>query len=231
MSEPSEARQRALAREAERQRLRDERKQEAERKRRARSGSREGEDAVDPHDAMTASGWDRAGWKKQQREKAAAADDPSGGWGPAHQTQEDQVIAHAAKLQNENQATLKNTIRVARETTVVGAATIHKLSEQTEQFERMDQTLSETQDSLSRSERILRGMKSIGGSIGQHTTATDRQQPDDTQPTSSVCYRSLSIFVCVAVGCPLLCVSQCFFERQIQVAQFVFSVEQQQQRR
>jgi hypothetical protein len=145
------------------------------------------------------------------------------------------VIAHAAKLQNENQATLKNTIRVARETTVVGAATIHKLSEQTEQFERMDQTLSETQDSLSRSERILRGMKSIGGSIGQQTTATDRQQPDDThsqsQPTPSVCCRSLSTAVCVAVGCPLQHVSQCFFERQIQVSQFLFRVEQQQQRR
>lgn len=205
MSEPSEARQRALAREAERQRLRDERKQEAERKRRARSGSREGDDAVDPHDAMTASGWDRAGWRKQQREKAAAAADPTGGWGPAHQTQEEQVIAHAAKLQNENQATLKNTIRVARETTVVGAATIHKLSEQTEQFERMDQTLSETQDSLSRSERILRGMKSIGGSIGQ-PTQRQANRWQNCQRTS-VPYRSLSAVIYAAVGChcSLLC--------------------------
>ena len=43
MSEPSEARQRALAREAERERLRDERKQEAERM--SRTCSREGVDS------------------------------------------------------------------------------------------------------------------------------------------------------------------------------------------
>lgn len=36
-----------------------------------------------------------------------------------------------------------------------------------EQFNRMDNTLEETNASLSRSERILRGMKSIGGAISQ----------------------------------------------------------------
>lgn len=36
-----------------------------------------------------------------------------------------------------------------------------------EQLQRMDNALDDTNDSLTRSERIIRGMKSIGGAISQ----------------------------------------------------------------
>lgn len=174
MSEPSEARVRAQQREADRQRARDERKAESDR-RRARKGN--DEDGGNPNDAMTAAGWDHKEYNQRKAKAASSASSSSsGGDGYGEQSQEDQIIAHATKLQNENSATLKNTIKVARETTVVGASTIHKLNEQTEQFQRMDNTLTETGDSISRSERILRGMKSFGGAITNMFTSGKPKQ-------------------------------------------------------
>jgi len=170
-SEVSEARARARAREVERERARQQRKDEAQaqRKSRSRSGSQEVED--DPkHDPMVAAGWDRKADRARQAERANESATGSGGvFAPTSHppSREDQVLTHAANLQAENAATLRHTIKVARETTQVGAATIHKLNEQTEQFQRMDNTLTETEDSLSRSERIIRGMKSFGGAFGQ----------------------------------------------------------------
>jgi len=157
----SESRQRARAREAERQRQKEER-------RAARSGSRGSRSQEEDEDDPLAE--EREKWRARQR--AAAADgstsysrdngmDGEGGM----MTREDELIMHAQQLQEENKETLKNTIRVARDTAQVGASTINKLNEQTEQFERMDRTLDETSDTLSRSERILKGMKSWGGAI------------------------------------------------------------------
>lgn len=175
-SEMSDARARAQAREAERQRLREQRKLEAAKRSagRSRGNSSEGDD---PNDPLAA---ERRIWRHKQKEKAAASgDNPFGTEDDAqYMTQEDQMIAHAKKLQADNQSTLKNTIKVARETTQVGAATINKLNEQTEQFERMDNTLNETNDSLTRSERILRGMKSIGGAFtNMFSSGKSKQQP------------------------------------------------------
>lgn len=166
--EVSESRVRSKQREADRQRARDERKAESAATRRRTSS---GEPlADDPNDPLAA---ERRIWREKQRAKAVASGDASAdGTDGMELSREDQVIMHAKKLQSENASTLKNTIKVARETTVVGAATIHKLNEQTEQFHRMDNALDETNDSLSRSERILRGMKSIGGTIGTYSSNT-----------------------------------------------------------
>jgi len=165
-SDVSEARARAHAREVERERARQKRKEEAAQRRSGRNHS--GGEEEDPKDPMTAAGWDRKADRERQAEKRASGEVAgSGVFAPTSYppNKEDQVLAHAAHLQKENAATLKHTIKVARETTQVGAATIHKLNEQTEQFQRMDNTLDETQDSLTRSERILRGMKSFGGAF------------------------------------------------------------------
>lgn len=173
-SEISDARARAQAREAERQRLREQRKLEAAKRSagRSRGNSSEGDDPSDPLAA------ERRIWRHKQKEKAAASGDNPFGEETEFMTQEDQMIAHAKKLQADNQSTLKNTIKVARETTQVGAATIHKLNEQTEQFERMDNALNETNDSLTRSERILRGMKSIGGAFtNMFSSSKSKQKP------------------------------------------------------
>ena len=166
--EVSDARARSLQREADRVKAREERKLEAERRRAARKNSGD-DDAPNPLDAMANAGWDRKEYNARQKAKAASSSSSSNvTLGPDGQlSKEDQTIAYAEQLQSENQATLKNTIKVARETTVVGAATIHKLNDQTEQFQRMDNALVETGDTLSRSERILRGMKSWGGAISQ----------------------------------------------------------------
>ncbi len=175
MSEISEARARSKAREAEREKARQQRKEEAATKRTQRSRSSSVE-AGGRDDNMAAAGWDRQGDRERQAAKAQTAG--SGVFAPhSHPpSKEDQVLAHAAQLQAENKETLKHTIKVARETTQVGAATIHKLDEQTEQFQRMDNTLTETQDTLTRSERIIRGMKSWGGTLGQHTAHRGRLQ-------------------------------------------------------
>jgi hypothetical protein len=187
----SDSRARSQRREAERQRLRDERKVESSNRRAARSGSA---DAADDPNCPLAE--ERSKWREKQRAKAAASEDTSGQF-EGELSREDQVIMHAKKLQADNSQTLKNTIKVARETTVVGAATIHKLNEQTEQFNRMDNALEETNESLTRSERILRGMKSIGGAISQisiRTHALYGAARDDSISPSSV---FLSLASCV----------------------------------
>lgn len=167
----SDARARSLQREADRVKAREERKLEAERRRAVRKNSGGDDEAANPLDAMANAGWDRKEYNARQKAKAGSSGSGAGvSVGSDGQlSKEDQTIAYATQLQSENQATLKNTIKVARETTVVGAATIHKLNDQTEQFQRMDNALVETGDTLSRSERILRGMKSWGGAISQCT--------------------------------------------------------------
>lgn len=122
----SEAKQRAARREAERQRQREERQAQASSRRAARQGTTEEED--DPNDPLAA---ERRIWREKQRAKAAASGGSSTAAVGSEMSQEDAMIAHANKLQEENRQTLKNTIRVARETTEVGAATISKLDQQT----------------------------------------------------------------------------------------------------
>lgn len=166
---PSAA-ERAAAREAERQRAREERKAEVAKRRTKRGGSdsRENSDEEeDPNDPLAA---ERKAWKERQRKNAAAngsASTDDAAAASASGDAGDQLLAKAQSLQQENRAVLQNTVRVARETTSVGAETIHKLHEQSEQFARMENALDDTNDTLSRSERILRGMKSIGGAISK----------------------------------------------------------------
>jgi len=65
----------------------------------------------------------------------------------------------------ENKRVLKNIIYVTRDTTKLGNKTIQTLNQQTEKFYHMEDILDEINNSLSRSERIMRRMKSISGLI------------------------------------------------------------------
>jgi len=79
-----------------------------------------------------------------------------------------QVIEHAQNLQQKNQSTLANTLRVAYETNSTADDTSMKLKTQTEQMSRMDRALDDTNASITRSDRTLRGLKGIGGRISNY---------------------------------------------------------------
>lgn len=141
---------------------------------------------------------ERAAWKERQRAKGGDSTN-----GEEVVEGETDAVARAKQLQQDNQESLKNSIRTAREATQLGAHTIQTLHKQSEQMERMDAALDDANDSLSRSERILRGMKSFTGAIAnvfskkpkpteraykpfQHTeTYTLQQSSSSTAPSSS----------------------------------------------
>lgn len=115
----SDARQRSLRREQDRQRAKEERK--------IARRNEIGGDESDEDDPLAK---ERRKWQAKQKAKAAAAGEDYSGDTIA-MSQEDQLIMKGKKLQQENVSTLKNTIKIARETTQVGASTIHKLDQQT----------------------------------------------------------------------------------------------------
>jgi len=78
-----------------------------------------------------------------------------------------------------NMDVLDNTIRVAVEADKMGAETLVKLENQREQLERMDENLASTNDSLNNSERIIRGMKSLGGAL--HNAFSSKKKGPDTR--------------------------------------------------
>jgi hypothetical protein len=78
---------------------------------------------------------------------------------------EDRLILKSRQLQSENRDALANSIRVASETAQIGSETNQKLDAQTEQMLKMDENLDATNASITRSDRLIRGMKSLGGAI------------------------------------------------------------------
>ena len=74
------------------------------------------------------------------------------------------MIQKGRNLQQQNRESLANSIRMAKEATDVGQETLMKMTAQREQMKKMDDDLDKTNESLNRSERVIRGMKStIGG--------------------------------------------------------------------
>ena len=74
------------------------------------------------------------------------------------------MVQKGRDLQQQNRESLANSIRMAKEATDVGQETLMKMTAQREQMKKMDDDLDKTNESLNRSERVIRGMKStIGG--------------------------------------------------------------------
>ena len=78
---------------------------------------------------------------------------------------EDRSIQKGRELQQKSRESLANSIRMAKEATDVGQETLMKLTSQKEQMKRMDDDLDKTNESLNRSERVIRGMKSTLGGL------------------------------------------------------------------
>jgi hypothetical protein len=110
--------------------------------------------------------------------KAAAQSSAAGNTDSATMDGEDKLILKARSLQQENRDALANSIRVASEATQVGASTITKLNEQKEQMIKMDENLDATNESLTRSNRVIRGMKSLGGSIANFFSKPKEHQTE-----------------------------------------------------
>lgn len=94
--------------------------------------------------------------------------------------EEDRLIQQGRAMQADNRDALANSIRVAREATQMGTETLNKLESQREQFQRMDTTLDSTADSLTRSERMIRGMKSWGGSLANAFSSNKSKKQQNT---------------------------------------------------
>jgi hypothetical protein len=118
--------------------------------------------------------------RRAYRERKAAAQSAAAGGATSesHMDGEDRLIMKARSLQQENRDALANSIRVASEATQVGSATITKLNEQKEQMIKMDENLDATNESLTRSNRVIRGMKSIGGSIANFFSKPKQHQSE-----------------------------------------------------
>ena len=103
---------------------------------------------------------ERKAWKERKAAKLAG-----GGDGGGDVDQEERVIQKGRDLQAQNRESLANSIRMAKESTDVGQETLMKMTAQREQMKKMDDDLDKTNESLNRSERVIRGMKSTMGSI------------------------------------------------------------------
>ena len=79
--------------------------------------------------------------------------------------EEDRSIQKGRDLQQKSRESLANSIRMAKEATDVGQDTLMKLTAQKEQMKKMDEDLDKTNESLNRSERVIRGMKSTLGGL------------------------------------------------------------------
>ena len=102
---------------------------------------------------------ERKAWKERRAAKLA-----SGGDTADDQDAEERMIQKGRNLQQQNRESLANSIRMAKEATDVGQETLMKMTAQREQMKKMDDDLDKTNESLNRSERVIRGMKStIGG--------------------------------------------------------------------
>ena len=75
------------------------------------------------------------------------------------------MIQKGRDLQQQNRESLANSIRMAKEATDVGQETLMKMTAQREQMKKMDDDLDKTNESLNRSERVIRGMKSTLGGL------------------------------------------------------------------
>jgi len=100
-------------------------------------------------------------------------------------------MSQSAYLRAEREKSLSNSIRVASETTHIGANTLTKLAEQKEQLQSMDSRLDSTNESVTRSNRLIRGMKSFGGNVANfftgpkhHKSKTVEIKVDPSQPVS-----------------------------------------------
>jgi len=85
------------------------------------------------------------------------------------------------KLEDQNEAALDRALMTAADTEKTGAATLGQLVSQREALQRIDASLNEINHTMSRSERLLRGIKSIGGAIANAFTSPSKE-PDRTMP-------------------------------------------------
>lgn len=105
---------------------------------------------------------------------------------------QDAVIQHAQNLQQKNADTLANTLRIAYQTNDIADDTQLKLQSQTNQMSRMDVALDNTNASLTRSDRTIRGLKSFSGRIANYFTSPKKhksnifQRPDGASATNEV---------------------------------------------
>lgn len=72
---------------------------------------------------------------------------------------------YMSRLKQENKEALRSALRHADDAEQTGAATMAQLGTQREQLVHMDNKLLEIDDSLTRSDRIIKGMQSIGGAM------------------------------------------------------------------
>ena len=79
--------------------------------------------------------------------------------------EEDRQIQKGRELQQRSRESLANSLQMAKAATDVGQETLMKLTAQKEQMKKMDDDLDKTNESLNRSERVIRGMKSTIGGI------------------------------------------------------------------
>jgi len=101
--------------------------------------------------------------------------------------QQDQQLQVQQEMERSNDEILDSAIQHAAMATETGASTLTSLQVQKEQLQRIDGHLNDINANLSRSERILRGMKSVGGAIANvftkrpehHSTLYDKKQQID----------------------------------------------------
>jgi len=103
---------------------------------------------------------ERAAWKARNAAKGGGSSGSIGGV-----DEEEAMIQKGKDLQQQNRESLANTLSMAKAATEVGQETLMKLAAQKEQMKKMDEDLDKTNESLNRSERVIRGMKSTLGGI------------------------------------------------------------------
>lgn len=140
------------------------------RRRRVRSDARDSYDDTDANTSVITNPFD----EKFNERKPTVTTTPLSN---SNQQQQQQQLD-----QRSNEEILNDTIRVCDETSTLGAETLMKLKAQREQIERADNNLSEIDESMTRSERLIRGIKSIGGALAN---AFSRPSASNTTTTTT----------------------------------------------
>jgi len=110
-------------------------------------------------DAAKAFEEERKAWREKNAAKLASNSDSVG------RGEEDDQIQKGRDLQQANRDSLAKSLLMAKQSLDVGQETIMKMTSQREQMRKMDDDLDKANESLNRSERVIRGMKSTFGGI------------------------------------------------------------------
>lgn len=119
-----------------------------------------------------------AAYRNELLEGANTTGSTDAGWGDAGSFRQQQ-LQEAKKDTRSNKEILQDSIRTASQATVVGAQTINKLDHQTDQMHAIDRNLSEINATLTASERLIKGMKSFTGAVGNWFSKGPKHKPDN----------------------------------------------------